>query len=114
MENNRFTSESAAIEDLRKRGFTSTFVVENEGIRSTTTKEFFRPEELILREFHRFEGASDPEDMSVVYAVESKSGTRGVIVDAFGPYSEPALASLIEKMPLQSSTKNAKANKFLG
>ena len=51
----------------------------------------FRAEDLTIREFHRFEGVSDPDDMSIVYAIESRDGTRGTLVDAFGVYSNPAV-----------------------
>jgi hypothetical protein len=56
----------------------------------------FRPGELAIVEHHRFEGASDPEDMSVVYAIESDDGVRGIVVDAFGVYADPALAAFLK------------------
>ena len=44
----------------------------------------------MIREFHRVEGVSDPDDMAIVYAIESKSGVRGTFADAFGVYADPA------------------------
>ena len=54
-----------------------------------------------IREFHRFEGVSDPDDMSIVYAIESRDGTRGTLVDAFGVYSNPAVSRVLERVPIR-------------
>ena len=78
-------TEVSAIESLRRDGFTLSFSAEREGLRCAETGELLRPEELTISAVRRFEGASDTDDESVIYAVESTSGARGLIVDAFGP-----------------------------
>lgn len=90
-----FASEIDAIHDLRRRGYTADFEPCGDVMCEIATGRRFRPEELAIVEHHRFEGRSDPEDMSVVYAVESKDGVRGIVVDAFGPYADPALAAFL-------------------
>ena len=52
-------------------------------------------------EIYRFEGVSDPDDMAIVYAIESRDGTRGTLVDAFGVYSDPAVSTVVESIPVQ-------------
>jgi hypothetical protein len=52
-------------------------------------------------EHDRFEGASDPDDMSVVYAMESDDGLKGVIADAFGLYANPDLGVFLEKVKIR-------------
>jgi len=52
-------------------------------------------------EHYRFEGASDPDDMSVVYAFESHDGSRGIIADAFGLYANPDLGGFLEKVKIR-------------
>lgn len=61
----------------------------------------FKAEELTIVERHRFEGASDPDDESVVYAIESQDGIRGTLVDAFGPYANPALGNYLQKVRIR-------------
>ena len=61
----------------------------------------FTAVELTIVERHRFEGASDPDDESVVYAFESRDGTRGNLVDAFGPYANPGLSSFLQKVRIR-------------
>ena len=66
--------------DLAHRGFTEAFAVAGDGLRAAGTVRTFRAEDLTIREFHRFEGVSDPDDMSIVYAIETRDGTRGTLV----------------------------------
>ena len=58
----------------------------------------------MIRGYRRFEGASDPDDMSIVYAVESNNGWQGTIVDAFGVYSEPAIGTVLKHVPVRRTT----------
>jgi hypothetical protein len=87
--------------DLADRGFAAAFAVAGDGLRAAGTVRTFRAEDLTIREFHRFEGISDPDDMSIVYAIESRDGTRGTLVDAFGVYSNPAVTRVLERVPIR-------------
>jgi hypothetical protein len=89
-------SESGAIEHLAREGFTGHFAVEGESLRDLDSGEAFRPDEVVIRSFVRFEGVSDPDDMSIVYAIESRDGRRGTLIDAFGVYSNPAIGDFVE------------------
>jgi len=95
-----YASEIDAMLDLRRRGFTTDLEVRDGALRETATGRRFRPEELAIVEHHRFEGESDPEDMSVVYAIESDDGARGIVMDAFGAYADPKLAAFLEKVKI--------------
>jgi hypothetical protein len=92
---------AGTLADLAARGFTAAFAVAGDGLRAAGTARTFRPEDLTVREFHRFEGISDPDDMSIVYAIESRDGTRGTLVDAFGVYSNPAVSRVMERVPIR-------------
>jgi hypothetical protein len=52
-------------------------------------------------EHYRFEGASDPDDMSVVYAIKIDNGLKGIVADAFGVYANPDLGGFLEKVTIQ-------------
>jgi hypothetical protein len=92
---------AGTLAELADRGFTDEFAVAGDGLRATGALRTFRAEDLTIREFHRFEGVSDPDDMSIVYAIESKDGTRGTLVDAFGVYSSPAVTRVLERVPIR-------------
>ena len=61
----------------------------------------FKADELTIVEHYRFEGASDPDDMSVVYAIESNDGLKGIVADAFGLYANPNLGGVLEKVKIR-------------
>jgi hypothetical protein len=92
---------SSAIERLVDRGFTAHFGVVGDRLRAFDTGKTFGPRELIIREFQRFEGVSDPDDMAIVYAIESTDGTRGSLVDAFGAYSNPTVSAFLDDVPIR-------------
>ncbi len=96
-----YVSELDAILDLRRRGYTADFELVNDTLREVASGRRFRAEELTIVEHDRFEGESDPDDMSVVYAIESDDGARGVVVNAFGPYAEPGLAAFLQKIRIR-------------
>jgi hypothetical protein len=89
---------SATMEDLARQGFTEHFAVAGDRLRSLNSGRAFGADEVVIQEYHRFEGVSDPDDMSIVYALESASGARGTLVDAFGVYSDPTISAFMNKV----------------
>ena len=92
---------AGALEDLGRRGYARHFAVTGARLRDLADGRTFAAAELRIREYHRFEGISDPDDMSIVYAIESLSGARGTLVDAFGTYSDPTVSAFLEEVPIQ-------------
>lgn len=89
-----------ALQDLKKRGFTHDFNIEQDKIYCTNLKMYYHPKEFNVLEFYRFEGMSDPDDSSVLYAVETSTGDKGVLVDAYGAY-ESMSQEMIDKLKIQ-------------
>lgn len=91
-------SEAGALEALRAQGFTASFVVGAGSLRLLGGTRAFHPDELVIRGYQRFEGVSDPDDMAIVYALESKDGVKGTLVDAFGVYANPAVTAFMDQV----------------
>jgi len=98
-----YLTVACAVDDLTRRGFTEDFRVVDGRLRAIRVGETVRPEDLVIREYHRFEGVSDPDDMAIVYGVEARNGLRGTVVDAFGVYSDPALGALMAHVPIRQA-----------
>jgi hypothetical protein len=101
MTTKRYTNMLEAMQELKKRGFTANFEFLNQEFRDVDSGRTFKANELTIVEHYRFEGASDPDDMSVVYAIESTDGPRGIIADAFGVYANPDLGGFLEKVNIR-------------
>jgi hypothetical protein len=61
----------------------------------------FAADQLVIAEYYRFEGISDPDDMAILYAIETQSGIRGTLADAFGVYSDPLVGSFMRDVGLR-------------
>jgi len=91
------TTLTAVLEALRQQHHDNEFTIKGDGF-TTTNGKIYKPEELTIIRTYRFEGASNPSDEEVVYAIESKDGLKGVLVDAFGMYSESLSEAMVEKL----------------
>jgi hypothetical protein len=93
--------EAIAIDELARRGFTDGYRIVEGGLQVLTSGKLLRPQDLVIREVYRFEGVSDPDDMAVVYAIESTTGAQGALIDAFGVYADPAKAAVLAEVPIR-------------
>jgi|KBSSwiStaDraftv2_1062776.scaffolds.fasta_scaffold1241981_1 hypothetical protein len=88
-------SLQACLAKMISTGFTDDFKALDEGLKSLRTNKVYAPEEVKIVNFYRFEGASDPDDMSILYAIETNDGLKGTLVDAYGPYASPEVNQFI-------------------
>lgn len=103
MEHTGYKTLAEAVEGLRRRGFTANFELLNKRFRAVDSGQTFTADQLTIVEHHRFEGVSDPDDMSVLYAIEANDGTRGTIADAFGPQADPDLGAFLKNVQMHES-----------
>ncbi|MFT4031714.1 MAG: phosphoribosylpyrophosphate synthetase [Siphonobacter sp.] len=96
-----YTTETEAINDLQARGYTENFSVENGALSLAALGMVVHPEDFEVVEAYRFEGLTDPGDMSVIYAIESNGGYKGILVMAYGTYSDALSAELIKKLDIR-------------
>jgi hypothetical protein len=96
-----YTSLSEATNDLRSRGYTENLNIEATCIECPSHNLRLYPEEFMIDEFYRFEGMSNPSDNSIVYAISSSDSIKGVLVDAYGVYSENLNDKMIDKLRIR-------------
>lgn len=104
---------ATAVDDLVRRGFREDFRVVDGKLRALGSGETLGAEDVMIREFHRFEGVSDPDDMAIVYGVESASGLRGTLVDAFGVYADPGMGAFLEGVPFRKAAPSAARQRWV-
>jgi len=90
-----------AIADLKNRGFHVDFNLKETQIECTTTGARLSPSDFEITEVYRFEGETDPGDELVLYAIESKEGLKGTLMNAYGAYSNTISNELIAKLTVQ-------------
>jgi hypothetical protein len=96
-----YDTVAEAVKGLKLRGYTIDFNLEADRISCQHTPLSLTPADFEITEFYRFEGESDPADEAIVYAIESKEGQKGVLVNGFGISSEEVGAEMIEKLAVR-------------
>jgi hypothetical protein len=87
--------------ELAGRGFTEHFMLANGKLCAADSGKVFPAEEVMVSEYHRFEGVSDPDDMAILYAIKTHSGLRGTLADAFGVYADPGVGTFMRDVAVR-------------
>ena len=85
-----------ALNAAARRGFTEHFTVTRGRLRNAQSGVLFDADEVTICGYERFEGVSDPDDMSILYTIRTRSGVRGALTDAYGTYSDPAVGAFMD------------------
>ena len=94
-----FDTVTEAINNLQLRGYTYDFKVNKDCLFCDEKRIQLKPEEFEIDEVYRFEGNSDPGDENIVYAISSQHHhLKGILVSAFGTYSEITSDELLSKL----------------
>jgi iron-sulfur cluster repair protein YtfE (RIC family) len=104
-----YETVSEAMNDLYKRGYTTDFQIhsEKECIICNNHLTQLSPEEFEIDETYRFEGNTDPGDEMIVFAISSlKHNIKGIIVNAYGMYSDSTTSKIVERLANHIKTKN--------
>jgi hypothetical protein len=89
---------SECMNSLSRDGFTENFMVKKDGLHALDAKRIYKPDTVKIVSFYRFEGESDPNDNSILYAVETNDGLKGLLSDAYGSYADPLISKYIAQV----------------
>ena len=91
---------SEAIERLRAAGYGADFVPTEDGrLRCPACNSTHDPAEMHIDEQLRFEGESDPADMSLLVALTCDCGAKGLYTTQFGADISPEDAAVVRALP---------------
>ncbi|WP_428331003.1 phosphoribosylpyrophosphate synthetase [Mucilaginibacter sp.] len=98
-----------ATNDLMKRGYTENLSLEGDTVDDKGKKIQMAADDFDIDEFYRFEGASNPDDNSIIYAVSSeKYNIKGVLINAFGAYANTSESAIEAKLHHYQVSDNLK------
>jgi hypothetical protein len=93
---------SETMNELRKEGYTEDFNLQQNCLECRNGEFKVFADEFKVDKFFRFEGASNPSDSSILYAISSdRKDVKGVLVNAYGIYSEPVTDEMMEKLKIR-------------
>ncbi|HEY0521318.1 MAG TPA: hypothetical protein VGC84_17645 [Ilumatobacteraceae bacterium] len=90
-----------AVELLRAEGYDDSIEVSSAGIWCRGCNRFHPVTGVRQERIYRFEGASNPDDMSIVVGLRCQTcGRTGIVVSAYGPGADPALFDILNQIPI--------------
>jgi len=98
MEKKQMTSMTSVLKTLDEQGFTTQFQATEEGLKSLESNYVFKPEELRVVHFYRFEGESNQDDSAIVYAIETNNNEKGTLVDGYGPSADTLIGEFMQQV----------------
>jgi len=94
-----YATVSDAIANLRKRGFVKDFNLKDNCI--VCHPENYAHDEFQIVEVYRYEGDTDPADEATVYAIESTTGSKGVLVTSYGAITDSMSSEILRKLTIR-------------
>jgi hypothetical protein len=91
---------------MRDDGFKEDYTVKEGKLLSLTTSKSYTAEEINIVNFFRFEGQTDPADDSIMYVIQTTDGSKGTLVDGYGPSSDADTSKFI--VQVENMQKKAK------
>ncbi len=89
---------SESLDAAKRQGFIHDFSVENGELRCMETDERFSADKATIVDHRRFEGPSSEDDKEALYFIETTSGLRGTLVDAYGTYASEDVAQFLRRV----------------
>src|SRR6476469_4938982 len=95
-----YTTVTDTLETLKEEGYVVDFNLKQDCVECKSLNLQLYPADFVIDKFYRFEGASNPDDSSIVYAISSKQGLKGTLVSAYGVYADSLTNEMVKKLQI--------------
>jgi hypothetical protein len=95
-----YTTVIDTLNSLKQEGYVLDFNLTPDCVECKSANIKLYPDNFVIDKFFRFEGASNPDDSAIVYAISSKNKLKGTLVDAYGVYADSLTTEMIEKLKI--------------
>jgi hypothetical protein len=94
------TDLEKCLNKLEDEGYTDQYRVQKGKLCDLTNNKKYKAKDVKAVNFYRFEGISNPDDMSILYAIETSDGRKGTLVDAYGFYSDDETGEFMNQIEI--------------
>jgi hypothetical protein len=92
------TDMQKCLNKLEQEGYTDQYKVEKDRLFCLTNNKKYKAKDVKVTNFFRFEGVSNPDDMSILYAIETCDGRKGTLMDAYGLYADDETSEFMKQV----------------
>jgi len=97
-----YSTLSGTMNELRKEGYVEDFNLQQNCLECRNGQFKVFADDFKIDKYFRFEGQSNPSDQAILYAISSgKHNLKGVLVNAYGIYSEPVTDEMLRKLDIR-------------
>ena len=95
----RMTSLVTVLEEVKKQGYITNFMVSAPGVLTEMNgNQAFSPAQVQIVDFYRFEHDTNPDDMAILYAIETNDGAKGTISNSYGTYADSNVDAFLKQV----------------
>ena len=91
-------SLSSCLNKMVSDGYEEDFKVTERGLESLQKGKVYKPEQVQVVNFFRFEGMSDPDENAILYVIKTDDGTQGTLIDAYGVYTDANITTFMKEV----------------
>ncbi|SNQ42473.1 MULTISPECIES: hypothetical protein [Cellulophaga] len=102
MSNEYAKNERDNIEKYQAKGYTSNFSVVDGKLVDVAEKTKYTPQQVFVVEEHRYEGMSNPSDMSILYVIKTEDNNKGTALIGYGPTGNLNAAEFFKDIPKEN------------
>lgn len=102
MKNYKSKNEVDYIKRYEDAGFTDAYRIVDNELENLKSKSRYQPNDVYILNEHRFEGISNPSDMSLLYIIETTDGSKGTILANYGAYGDIAIHNFMNLIPKEN------------
>ena len=96
----KYATVLVAIQNLRNEGYNVDFNLEENCLICGANK--YTVDDFEIEQVYRYEGESNPSDEATVYGIASKDGLKGILVTAYGAYTDSMSTAMLRKLALKN------------
>lgn len=107
MKNKDLKSETDYISKYQELGYDNNYRITGNNLVASRNDEKYDPTHVHIVAQHRFEGMSNPSDMSILYVIETRDGGKGTVLANYSPASDTAIAEFFNEIPEENISQRA-------
>ena len=98
--------ETNQIDEYQKKGYTASYSFNKGILMDLKTKKKYDVDDITIKEQFRYEGYSNPSDLSMLLVIEMNDGSKGTMLVPYGPNADVELAEFIKALSEKEEKNN--------